>query len=72
METKTHTRTATVSTFGRSYCYITCPFCSAVVKAYIWSLNGSGKKCNCGALHGGWGQTIKNYKPEKENKKPGV
>jgi hypothetical protein len=43
---------------GRSYYYITCPICDCVVKAYIWSLAGSGKKCKCGAIHTTYG-TIK-------------
>lgn len=36
---------------GQSYVYITCPFCGYEVKAYIWSLAGSGKLCTCGAKH---------------------
>lgn len=51
---------------GRTYCYITCPFCQAQVKAFIWSLCGGGKKCDCGAKHGGFGLT---YKPIIEPKK---
>jgi hypothetical protein len=43
---------------GRSYCYVTCPFCGAEVKAYVWSLAGGGKRCPCGALH----TTIVTYK----------
>lgn len=35
--------------------YIDCPFCRAEVKAYVWSLCGGGKRCDCGALFGGWG-----------------
>lgn len=34
---------------------IACPFCGRVVRAYWWSLAGSGKKCPCGALHGSFG-----------------
>jgi hypothetical protein len=44
---------------GRSYCYITCPFCNAEVKAYVWSLAGGGKRCPCGALHGNYGTSTK-------------
>ena len=40
------------SSHGRSTCMIICPFCGRNVKAYIWSLAGSGKKCECGAMHG--------------------
>lgn len=39
------------SEMGRSSIYITCPFCSVVVEAFVWSLAGSGKKCACGAIH---------------------
>jgi hypothetical protein len=37
------------STMGRTVVYITCPFCDTVVRAYLWSLSGSGKRCTCGA-----------------------
>jgi hypothetical protein len=51
-ECREHERTDTISVAnGRSYCYITCPFCEAEVKAYIWSLSGGRKRCDCGALH---------------------
>jgi hypothetical protein len=66
METRNYTRTLRfASASGRSYCYITCPFCQAVVKAFIWSLSGGGKKCTCGALHGSLGQSILEEKPKK-------
>jgi len=26
-----------------------CPFCDTVTEAYVWSLAGSGKRCECGA-----------------------
>lgn len=35
---------------GRSYIYIQCPFCKEQIKTFIWSLNGGGKRCDCGAL----------------------
>lgn len=28
-----------------------CPFCEALVKGFVWSLHGRGKRCACGALH---------------------
>lgn len=35
---------------------IECPFCQTVVRAYWWSLAGSGKKCpKCKAIHGSYG-----------------
>lgn len=37
---------------GRSWRNVTCAFCGAVVKVYVWSLAGRGKRCpGCGALH---------------------
>jgi hypothetical protein len=41
---------------GRSYIWITCPWCSEEFKAYKWSLAGSGKRCpKCGAMHAHFG-----------------
>lgn len=38
---------------------ITCPFCQTDVRAYVWSLAGSGKKCpGCGAIHTSFGFTL--------------
>ena len=61
-ECREHERTGTYSAFGRSYCYITCPFCNESVKAYIWSLAAGGKRCSCGALHTNYGNTYKKVK----------
>jgi hypothetical protein len=58
-EGRPHMRSATYALFGRSFCRITCPFCGARVKAYVWSLAGGGKRCPCGALHGNFGMTYK-------------
>lgn len=33
--------------------YFYCPFCRDEVKAYVWSLVGGGKRCDCGALFAG-------------------
>jgi len=33
--------------------YFNCPFCGVEVKAYVWSLCGGGKRCECGAFHVG-------------------
>lgn len=30
--------------------YFDCPWCGAVIKAYLWSLSGGGKRCVWGAL----------------------
>lgn len=47
------------SDYGRSYVYIVCPFCDTEVKAFVWSLAGSGKKCpSCKALHTNHGYSI--------------
>lgn len=39
--------------------YFDCPFCGVEMKAYLWSLNGSGKRCGCGAFHLGSGVSHK-------------
>lgn len=36
---------------GRSTIDIKCPFCGKVTMAFVWSLRGSGKRCECGAKH---------------------
>jgi hypothetical protein len=33
---------------------VQCPFCGVWVETYVWSRYGSGKKCECGAILGGW------------------
>lgn len=62
-EARPHTRRAGRSEMGRSYDYITCPFCQVEVKVYLWSLAGSGKKCPCGAKHSHFGFTLKDKTP---------
>lgn len=47
------------SEHGRSSIDIKCPFCGQVSTAYLWSLNGCGKKCACGAKHSARGWTEK-------------
>jgi hypothetical protein len=47
---------------GRSTIGITCPFCGAYFRAYIWSLCGGGKRCpdkRCGAIFGSIGQAAR-------------
>jgi hypothetical protein len=51
---------------GRSYIFITCAFCGAEVKAFLWSLAGGGKACPCGAIHGSFGQTFAPRGKKKE------
>jgi len=31
-----------------------CPWCGNEVKAYVWSLCGGGKRCECGAIFGAY------------------
>lgn len=62
-ESAVHARTGVYSAFGRSYCFITCPFCKTEVKAFVWSLAGGGKRCPCGALHANLGLTYRRKKP---------
>ena len=35
---------------GRSTVTVRCPFCEVETEARLWSLAGSGKRCECGAL----------------------
>lgn len=59
-------RSVTYPAMGRSFCYITCPFCHEQCKAYIWSLNGGGKRCpKCRAMHTAYGMTIRDRKAIK-------
>ena len=54
MESKTRRPYAVLRGYQRGGCRlidIRCPFCNAVVTAHVWSLAGSGKKCECGSLH---------------------
>jgi hypothetical protein len=44
---------------GRSSLYIYCPFCARRVIAFVWSLSGCGKRCDCGALFGSGGDAWK-------------
>lgn len=49
-EEKPWTVVSEVRTHGRSRVHTDCPFCSAPLEIYLWSLAGSGKKrCACGA-----------------------
>lgn len=58
-EVREYTITAERSAFGRSTIDIRCPFCSQITTAYVWSLAGSGKRCetrSCRALFNGRGR----------------
>lgn len=51
-ESRFHDRTGPVNNgTGRSTVTVTCPFCGTDTQAYLWSLAGSGKRCECGAVH---------------------
>lgn len=51
-EEKPHTRVAVSNrAWGGSMVVVECPFCGDWTKAYVWSMAGVGKKCECGALH---------------------
>ena len=72
LERRDHERTATVENpVGRSFCFITCPFCKETVKAYVWSLSAFGKRCTnptCLALHTSGNYSLKTHKTAE---KPG-
>lgn len=46
-----HTKFNYKAAFGRATVDIRCPYCQVVTTCFCWSLAGSGKKCECGALH---------------------
>ena len=51
-ESRFHERSEPINNgSGRSTVIITCPFCDVRTEAYLWSLAGSGKRCDCGAVH---------------------
>jgi hypothetical protein len=55
-EFKQHTGLTTLySTLGRTLVRLTCPWCGDDVVAYLWSLAGFGKRCECGAVCGRFG-----------------
>jgi len=39
--------------------YFNCPWCKNEVKAYVWSMCGGGKRCDCGAIFGSYGRGYK-------------
>lgn len=41
---------STTSAVGRTSFMAKCPWCSAVILIYAWSLAGCGKRCPCGAM----------------------
>lgn len=43
------------SRMGRTEDAVVCPFCDDEVYTYRWSRYGSGKRCRCGAILGGYG-----------------
>lgn len=47
--------TRKISQMGKTRVMLTCPFCKYELWAYLWSLAGGGKRCQCGALCGGSG-----------------
>lgn len=66
-KSRQHESVEDLSHVGRSVVYATCPFCKRTVRAFSWSLAGSGKRCpGCGAIHGGQGTTMKK-REDKEN-----
>ena len=56
---------------GRMYIRILCPFCGRNVKAYVWSLAGGGKRCDCGTLFGSDGKAHKLSEEETQKASPG-
>lgn len=47
--------------------YFDCPWCGCEIKAYLWSLSGGGKRCDCGAIFGSRGNGYKLPQKDKQN-----
>lgn len=56
-EFRLHERAYSAAPAGRSTYTVTCPFCNTDTEVRAWALAGSGKKCECGALHTWYGTT---------------
>ena len=50
IETREFKATKKTPEVGHTYFLIKCPFCDSLIKAFVWSLAGTGKSCDCGAL----------------------
>lgn len=59
VEVRQYTYWGYTSAMGRSRITIVCPFCQADVVAYLWSLAGCGKRCECGAKFNQLGEARK-------------
>jgi len=57
------------SDHGKSTIFVMCPFCKKETVAYMWSISGSGKKCNfCTNTLLTMGTAFKRHKTENEAK----
>lgn len=65
---------------GLSSVIAECPWCNGRTKLFIWSLNGGGKRCSCGAMFSTGNRCFKAVKVEassepsiqKQEKGPGL
>ena len=55
IEVRPFTYKRKIEQHGRTRIWFDCPFCNGTVEAYLWSIAGGGKRCDCGALCGGFG-----------------
>ncbi len=46
VDTKPHLSFPSNNQHGRTSIKIECPFCGSCVEAFVWSLAGTGKKCD--------------------------
>lgn len=75
---KDKTRTKDIGTIGcsphlvvmtaehGSYVDFLCPFCKSEIKSVRWSLQGTGKACECGALFKMFDEKVTAYRKEKQ------
>lgn len=81
---KDKTRTKDIGTIGCERRYIIgaseykpyidfyCPFCNLEIKSIKWSLQGTGKACECGALFKIDSETVIAFKKEVNEQRPEV
>jgi hypothetical protein len=50
-ESRLHERRVISRANGCTLASVVCPFCGVETEAYVWSLAGSGKRCECCAVH---------------------
>lgn len=58
-ETRPFTTSNRIDRVGKTTIECLCPFCAQTTTAYLWSISGTGKLCECGAKFASHGQAYK-------------